>query len=470
MRKLQIIIAVTAALLLAGCGPALHTDYKRPDLTIPASWNATGNTSGAVNSLVGDAAQWPTSFGDSKLESLVELALARNNDLAAATIRVRKAQLEAGIAQRDLIPGLSATGTSNNSKEVTHDTDWTNSYSANLQVSYEVDLWGKLSSAYDAKKWEAIATDQDRQSTALSLVGTTMQLYWQIAYYNVRLSLSAANIKSAEETLQLVKSQEKYGVATDLEVNEALKTLAGLKVSRQPLVQSRQEAINSLAVLFDMPPGEVMADPHVLQVATMPTIPAGLPAQLLGRRPDLRAAELRLRELLAQTDVARANFYPTLALTGSLGGSSTELADVLENPIGTLATNLALPFLNWNTLTLREDVSKADYDEAVINFRQSLYVAMKDVENALSNRTVLQRQSHMLQENLTAARKVEHIYEVRYKAGYGTLKDWLQAQNSRRAAEASLTENLYNRLVNFVTLYQALGGQPAQVERTSKEG
>ncbi len=458
----RIIIFLTlASMSLSGCGAALKTEYKRPDLNVPTRWSDTA--SGGNTATVGDTADWPSDFGDPELSRLVKLALERNNDLAAAALRVRQARLTAGLAQDDLFPDLSATGGTDSQKELKRG-DWSTTYSTSFAVSYEADLWGKLSRTYDAKKWEAVATEEDRLSTALSLVGDTMKYYWKTAYYNVRLELSRQNIQSSEETLELVLAQERYGASTELEVNEAKQDLASLKAEHQTLVQSRQEAVNALAILFDMPPGKIMADPQVLKVATLPTIPAGLPAQLLGRRPDLRAAEFRLRELLADVDAARASFYPTLTLTGSLGGSSTELSEILQNPIAAFASSIALPFLNWNNLQLKKKKAQAEYDEAVINFRQTLYEAMGDVENALSNRQLLARKDTLLQENLAAARKVEHIYQVRYKTGYGTMKDWLDAQNTRRTAEQSVAENLYARLTNFITLYQALGGAPRQTE------
>lgn len=182
----------------------------------------------------------------------------------------------------------------------------------------------------------------------------------------------------------------------------------------------------------------------------------------LGRRPDLRAAELRLRKLLAETDVAKASFYPTLSLTDTLGGSSADLANLPDNPFAALASSITFPFLSWNKLELNLDYSRAEYDEAVVSFRQTLYEAMKEVEDALSDRKNLVDKGDRLSESLEAARKVEHIYEVRYKSGAGTLKDWLDAQDTRRSAEDALAGNIYNRLLNYVTLYQALGGDPSQ--------
>ncbi|EMG37985.1 outer membrane protein [Desulfocurvibacter africanus PCS] len=150
--------------------------------------------------------------------------------------------------------------------------------------------------------------------------------------------------------------------------------------------------------------------------------------------------------------------YP---LTGTLGSSSTSLSEVLRNPIAALATQLALPFLQWNEMRLSVKSSQAEYEEAVVNFRQTLYQALSEVENALSARRMLAEQGANLERALAAARQVERMYEVRYRAGYVSLKVWLDAQETRRASEVALAENLLNRLANHVTLYQALGGEAA---------
>lgn len=461
MKKIFICFAFIP-FILSGCGAFLRTDFQEPDVNLPSHWNGLGNS---TSQILSSAARWPEGFGDPVLSRLVKLALERNNDLAAAAFRVRQARLEAGIAFDDLLPQPSAEITRNNRK-VFDEHDWQNSYSTSLGISYEADLWGRLSRSHDAAAWEAVATDEDRLSTALSIVSTTMQLYWEIAYQNVRLELSRSNIKSSEENLQLILAQRQFGAVSDLDVSQSRQDLASLKADYYSIEQSRQEAISSLAVLFDMPPEKIMADPKNLINLNLPEIPAGLPAEFLSHRPDLRASEYRLRKLLADTDAAEASFYPTLSLTGSLGTSSSELSNLFDNPFAVVASSITFPFLNWYRLDLQLKESKAAYDEAVVSFRQTLYEAMKEVEDALSNRKNLVHQSEHLGESLEAARTVEHIYEVRYKSGAGTLKDWLDAQDTRRSAEQSVAENRYNILLNYVTLYQSLGGEPSQYVTT----
>jgi len=463
MRKMKAVslickpAALTLLLALAGCGSLLHTDYERPLTSTPAAWTHAPAGDFQAGPLA-DGGEWWRNFNDPTLNGLVDAALARNNDLAAAAIRVRRAQYQAGITEDKLLPQLGGNADVTRNRNLYGDRAITRTNAVQLTVSYEVDLWGKLSSQRDAAQWDALATEQDRQSAALSLVGTTATLYWQTAFINQRIASSAESIAYARKTQDLVRAQYAAGGASALEMAEAEQTVASQEAAHTLLVQQRVEYANALTILFDGPPDRMMADPARLPGYPLPQARAGVPADLLGRRPDLRAAELRLRQSLSTVDATRASFYPPLTLTGALGSSSPSLSDVLKNPVGSLGAALTLPFLQWNQMQLNIKISKADYEERVVNFRQALYQAMADVENALSNRTQLRLQAEQLDASLRAAREAERLYEVRYRAGAVSLKDWLDAQEKRRVAEVSRDENMLNRLVNQVTVYQALGG------------
>src|SRR5690606_34156558 len=181
---------------------------------------------------------------------------------------------------------------------------------------------------------------------------------------------------------------------------------------------------------------------------------------LLGRRPDLRAAELRLRGALAGVDAAKASLYPTLDLTGSLGGASASLTNLLANPVGVLGAGITLPFLAWNQAQLNIGVSEADYEIAVVNFRQTLLSAFTDVDNALSARARLVEQGRSLAASFAAARKAEELYAVRYRAGAVPLRTWLDAQEAARSAENALAQNRQQQFAAQVALYETLGGAP----------
>jgi outer membrane protein TolC len=189
-----------------------------------------------------------------------------------------------------------------------------------------------------------------------------------------------------------------------------------------------------------------------------PDIQAGLPAELLARRPDLRAAELRLRAVLANVKVVATSYYPAISLTGAVGGTSTALGDVLANPVATLGAGVALPFLHWNEMKLNTEIAGADYEIAATDFRKTLYTAFTDVDNALSARVELNKQLDARQKSFDAAVDVERLYEVRYRSGATPLRLWLDAQETRRSAELSLAEARLSQLQNDAILFQALGG------------
>ncbi|GAB1577304.1 efflux transporter outer membrane subunit [Bordetella petrii] len=439
-------------LALAGCG-LMRTSYERPAVRNPPAWtHATARDAAAAGGV------WWRNFDDPTLTRLIDLALERNNDLAAAALRVRQAQLQAGLARSDQFPTLGGNVDLSRQRDLRRDQTIVRSNSASLSVSYELDLWDRLQAQRDAAEWEAAATEQDRASAALSLVGTTATLYWRIAFINQRLASADQSIAYARRTLELVQAQYDAGGASGLEVAEARQNLAAQQAARTEMAQQRVENLNALAILFDGPPDRIMADPLRLPPTTLPTVPAGVPADLLARRPDLRAAELRLRQALAQTDATRASFYPPLTLTGALGGTSTALSSLLQNPVATLGAGLTLPFLNWNQMRLNIRVSETEYALRVVEFRQALYQAMADVENALSDRTQLASQGELLRQSLAAARQAEDLYEVRYRSGAVSLRFWLDAQEKRRTAEIELDQNTLDRLINQATLYQALGG------------
>jgi NodT family efflux transporter outer membrane factor (OMF) lipoprotein len=454
--------AIALVLLASGCASTFNGPYQAPALSLPAQYSqasAATVADAAVPAALG--AFWWTRFNDPELDRLVAEALRRNNNLAAAAIRVRRAQLLAGLVDNNLQPRFSGSVGTGASLPLEAGAVTTRRNSVSLGAAYEIDLWNRLGSLRDVARWEALATEQDRQSAALALVGTTAGLYWQVGFLNQRLAATAESIAYAKATFDLVQTQYRAGAVSGLEVAEAQQTLASQQASQSALQQLALEARTALALLFDGPPGTSLSNPATLPVLTLPVLDAGVPAALLGRRPDLRAAELRLRGTFTGIDAARASYYPALSLTGSLGSSSAQLSNVLQNPVGTLGLGMTLPFLQRTAMQLTIRGSEALHEEAVVNFRQTLYSALGDVENALSSRQQLAEQGLRLEETLQAARNAERLYEVRYRAGAATLKLWLDAQEKRRTADIAVAENRLARLKNQVVVYQALGGDAA---------
>ena len=444
------------ALALGGCGSLISTPYQQPAVSVPANWQQLAAQQ------AGSSADWWKAFGDPQLDHLVEQALARNNDLGSALLNTRRARLLAGLARDAQWPQASSGISADRSRALRGEGSTAHSYSLTGSVRWEADLWNRLGSATDAAELEALATEQDYAATRLSLIGTVATLYWQIAYLNERLAASAASIGYARQTLALVQVQYDAGKASSLELAEARQSLESQLASEVDLRQQRVEQRNALAVLFDGATPVEIDEPRSLVQTSLPPVDARLPASLLARRPDLRAAELRLRSSLKNVDITRASYYPDLSLTGTLGYSSDALGNLLRNPVGALGAGITLPFLQYRQMQLNIDVSKTDYELAVTRFRQTLYEALVDVENNLAGRRHYAEQAGMRTRALEAAQEAERIYRIRYQSGAETLQSWLNAQETRRSAEITLAENHLNQLLNFITLNQALGGD-AQV-------
>ena len=462
LRTIRLTTAIGAALLVSGCASNFNGPYQAPALTIPAQYSqASVATSTDASGFAMPDMTWWTRFNDPELDRLVAAVLQRNNNLAAAAIRVRRAQLLAGLADNNLQPRFSGSVGTGASLPLEAGAVTTRSNSLSLGAAYEIDLWNRLGSLRDVARWEALATEQDRQSTVLALVGTTAGLYWQLGFVNQRLSANTESIAYAQTTFNLVQAQYSAGAVSGLEVAQAQQTLASQQANQSILLQLAVEARTTLALLLDGPPGTSLSNPATLPALALPLVDAGVPAALLGRRPDLRAAELRLRGSFTGIDATRASYYPAFSLTGSLGSSSAQLGSVLQNPVATLGLGVTLPFLQRTAMQLSIRVSETQYEEAVVKFRQTLYTALGDVDNALSSRQQLAQQGARLEETLQAALTAERLYEVRYRAGAATLSLWLDAQEKRRTADIALATNRLARLNNQVTVYKALGGDAA---------
>lgn len=465
-RSLEV-LGVCLAATLAGCA---NTAYERQALDLPAQWPTLsahqagpGGTRDVRARQVVQSDRWWDALGDERLNRLIALALEKNNNLAAAAYKVRNAQLQAGNAAGNRLPTPGAGLNANVSRPLEGTASTQRSYGTSANLNWEIDLWGKLAAQQRMAEWEASATEEDRQAAALALIATVAKTYWQLAVLDSRIATQDESLRRAARTLQLAETQYQAGAISGLDIAQARQGHAAQRASATALLQQRTELRNAMSILFDAPPGQLPAEaqqPRLPNMARLPAIPAGLPAELLGRRPDLRAAELRLQASLAQVDVTRTSYYPSLSLTGSLGTSSTVLTQVLSNPAGSLGLALALPFLKWGEMQRNTAIARNTHEQAVVTFRQTLWQALGEVDNALSGRITLSQQTRHLQEALLQAQRAEQRSEVRYRAGAATLKSWIDAQEARRSAVNALQDAQLAQLVNLVTLYQALGGSP----------
>lgn len=454
---------------LVGCAAVVKTPYEQPSVQIPSHFQNSSGLNQQIHERV-LADQWWTLFQDPQLNALVDQVLARNTDLAVAGINLQQARIQAkqSASQQGIRVGDAKISTGH---RFSLDGDGNSSTGISLGypgLSYEIDLFGKLANQTEASRWEALATEQDLQATAQSLIGTTAQLYWQLGYLNERYSVVQQNLATAQKTYDLVQVQYRAGAVSGLDLTQAEQAIQSQRSNLSQIDQQRVETRTALAVLLNEPVQQLsFNEPSRLANIQLPTIQAGLPASLLARRPDLQAAELRLRKALANKDANKASYYPSISLTGAVStgvgvGANTSLSNVLKNPVATLGAGLTLPFLQWNDMKRDLQVNELDYEKAIMQYRQTMYEAFADVENALSARNEINKQVQLQQRNVELAEKTARLTEVRYRNGAVALKNLLDTQETLRNARLTLIQTKQSQYNAYVTLMQALGGSPIQ--------
>lgn len=454
MKKL--ILPVVISLLLSGCGSFLKSEYQRPELIVPTGWQTTNSgTAWAQHS-----PHWWALFNDSQLTQMINDMLRSNNDLAAAGIRLQQARLDSSLADTNLTPDVTVSGEANNSKNLRKNTAANESYSSSIGLSYELDLWGKLASTREQAEWTLKATALDRQNTALTLIGTTAQYYWQIASLNQKMANSLRSIELAQQTEEIARSRFQSGYVSQLDVVQAQQTVLVQKNSYRDLVQQRTEARNALAILFNRPPAMHQPERSGLDVTQSIPFNPDVPLSVIGRRPDVQSAEWQLRAALAGSDVAKLGFYPTLSLSATFGAGSSLFREWFSNPTRALGTSLALPFIQWNTVQLTIARSELDVQQAAITFRSKVYSALADVEKSLSLRDTWEQQKRDAQLSLELSQQSVVLAKSQYLAGAVSMDDWLNAQNTLLSSESQLIDMQNSYLNATMQLWLALGGEP----------
>jgi NodT family efflux transporter outer membrane factor (OMF) lipoprotein len=458
------VLVLAAAAMAAGC----TTTTREPELAVASQYGEaivvyeardarmrSATSAVVIVDIVNDP--WWRAFDDPRLDQLVQDVLARNHDLKAAALRLQRARLQVGLARNDRLPTADGSATVSDSEPMRDPGDTQTSASAQLSVAYEVDLWGRLRTAERAADWAARASAEDMQSVGLPLVANACDLYWRLGDINARIAQAETAIANAQRTRALIEAQYLAGAVSGLEAAEAEQNLQQQIVSQSRLLQQRSDLRNAIATLRD---GLIWPDTEEPQSAEAQPLPleAGLPAELLSRRPDLRAAEWRLRQTLANSDAARLNAYPRLNLTLGASGSGTGLGDLVDHPVRTLTRSLLLPLLDINGTRLRIAVARKDYEIAEEGFYQTLVAALGDVETALATQEPLRQQALSAQRTLAAAEAVEARYKTRYRAGAVPLRRWLDAQQSRISAESALSQAQLGLRRNDIVLAKALGG------------
>lgn len=461
----KVLSACIAGVILSGC-TALHTDYQRPDLDEYVFVNGVADSESAV-SVTADAggasgiqitdSYW-VRFEDEKLTALIEEALENNNDYYQALINVRKAMVQADIADAELIPDLSASLSSGINKPLKTGVSRRSSDSS-LKVSYELDLFGRLAADSKAAAYDLESKTYDARAARLSVSASVANVYWQIVYYKDAIRLSESNLKDSEETFAIMKSRYENGSISELELLQAKTDLIEVQTTLAEQRNNFKNSISAMNMLLNKVPTAEVVTTDTLEGLKVPEVRAGLGSDLLSIRPDVASAEAKVKSALASKDAARLDMYPRFSLTAGLSaGSSSELVQFFENPVASILANLALPFINYYKNSLQIDLAELSRDSAEMNFVTTYYKALGEVYQSLND---IENDRVLLNNNIEKLKltgRTEELYRQRYEVGAVSLKDYLEARKSRRVTALALAKSKQNSLNDAVVFAKALGG------------
>jgi len=443
------------ALLLGGC--AVTGDALAPAPDMPQAFAEQAGPDVAV-----PATDWWGAFGSPELSSLIAAAQAANPDLAIAAERVRQAEAQVRIADATLFPVLNfGAGTSRNEAKA-NGGKWqkSDSSSASLSASYEVDLWGKNSSGVRSAEAALRASRFDGETVRLTLIAGVANAYFQLLSLRGRLAIARENLDIAERVFKVVDSRVRNGAASALDLARQQAAVLTIQAALPPLELQERQTLFALAILLGRAPEGFDAAALALTGLAVPRVAPGLPAQLLVRRPDLASAEAQLAAANANVAAARAALLPGISLTGSAGLASDVLLNFLNAPTAVLAIGASLlqPIFDGGRLHAQVDVASSHERELVEAYRKVVLAALADVESALAagGRTAAQE---LLQEQVVEqARVALRLAEIRYREGADDLLTVLDAQRTLFQGEDQLAQIRLSRLQASIALFKALGG------------
>ncbi|WP_282412386.1 AdeC/AdeK/OprM family multidrug efflux complex outer membrane factor [Pseudomonas sp. PS01299] len=452
---------LSLAALLAGC--SLIPEYQRP-----ASPSAAQYPQGAVYPAPKPAAarteDWRTLFNDPALQQLIESALVNNRDLRVAALNVEAFQAQYRIQRADLLPAVSANASESRQRmppSVTRSKAMINStYAVNLGVSaYELDFFGRVRSLSEQALQTWLATEQARRSAELSLVANVANAYLTWRADQELLELTRQTLAADQQSLRLTTRNREAGKSSALEQAQAQTSVDSSRANLARYKRQVAQDLNSLTLLVGAPvPEQLPAQPLASDLVQQ--LPAGLPSDLLQRRPDILQAEYKLKAANANIGAARAAFFPSVSLTASAGTSSRDLSGLFSAGSGawTFQPQINLPIFNAGSLRASLDYSKLQKDVAVAEYEKSIQTAFQEVADGLAARSTYQQQLQAQRDLVQATQDYYNLAQHRYQNGVDSSLTFLDAQRSLFSSQQGLITDRLAQLVAEVNLYTALGG------------
>ena len=468
-RKLRVTIFLLPACLLAAC--AAGPDYKHPDMVLPESWPAKpASQDNTAQKVSGASEQWWHLYADTFLNQLEDEALAHNADIQVAAAHVLEVRAQLGITEADQRPSVSANVTGSRTEVSTVGTvaypanfqDTQNFSHVSLNASYEIDLWGKLRRASEAARADLLGAESAKETVRLTLTTQVAQQYFALVSLDAQEAAIHRVLAGRQERLTLNRKQLEVGVVSEYDLHQAEADVAAVQAQLISIAQARDKQETTLTLLLGRSPREVMgSELHrgspILPVAT---VPDGLPAELLLRRPDLKDAEQRLVAMNARIGAARAQFFPSITLTSYLGSESAAFAKLFSGPAGIFqfAANVSQPIFNAGRVGYMVDVAESRRDQALIQYKQAVASAFADVRNALSAQESARQ---VLASESTRSEALAQAYKqagLRYQAGITSRLELLDVEQNYLQANLNRLDAERAQRSAVADLFKALGG------------
>ena len=485
------IAAVALSLMLSGC--AVGPDYRAPSATklgVPDRFSTT-IPAGAVAPGEQELATWWASLGDPVLDHLVTQALAANPDISAAGARLRQARASYKGARASLFPSITGNSSVGHTSLlgkgsaglITNPGGGTTSFAtggnsdqfnAGVDAAYEVDLFGGVRRSVEAAKGDYASAAEQLRDTQRSIVAEVALNYVDARSAQERLAIARSNLKSQDETVQLVGWRVKAGLVSSLDLAQARAQQEQTAATIPSLETSFAQSLNALAILTGQAPGTINAafePPRPVPVADR-ALGADVPVAVLQQRPDVRAAERSLAAATAQIGVAKAQLYPTLRLSGSLGGNGTAIGDIGTFLTGTLLASVSAPIFHGGAIRAQIENARGGADLALANYHKAVLTALSDVENALVSLANSRRRVVTLGAAVDDSRNALLFAQSQYRAGLVDFQTLLDSERTLLSSQDSLAQARADRATALVQLYKALGGgwQAAPLPGTAMPG
>ncbi|ENX42870.1 efflux transporter outer membrane subunit [Acinetobacter sp. NIPH 2100] len=470
-----ILSSLMGSLLLAGC--SLAPEYQPAKVIIPLQFKEADakldnpNWSIAQPADAQSRGEWWHIFNDPQLNDLEQQAIAGNQNLKAAAANIQASRALRSAAQAERLPSIGAgfgpTRQKPSPASLGLDSDESTSartlWRTQANVSYELDLFGRIASSVNAATADVQQQEALYHSALLALQADVAQAYFLIRQFDAEQAIYEQNIKLLTETHNLIQARYRNGLVSDLDVSRAQTELSTAQTNALSIARSRANTEHALAVLLGKPPADFSLAIQPLSAAAI-RLPAGLPSTLLERRPDIAAAERAMAADNARIGIARAAFFPKLDLTGALGYESASLGDLgkwssrtfLLGPVA--GTILSLPLFDGGQRKAGVAQVRAGYEQSVANYRQTVLNAFREVENGLSDQRILDEQIQAQGQALASSRHANQLSHLRYREGSISYLDVIDSDRSILQQEQLATQLHGSRMIASVDLIRALGG------------